>query len=66
PQESYSLPLPVAGEWIELLNTDATRYGGSGVMNERVERLSKPVRGLDFSATVRIPPLGTVWFSLKK
>ncbi|NDE96311.1 MAG: 1,4-alpha-glucan branching enzyme, partial [Actinobacteria bacterium] len=66
PQESYSLPLPVSGEWMELLNTDATKYGGSGVVNERVECHAKPNRGLDFSATVRIPPLGTVWFTLNK
>ncbi|MFM2202968.1 MAG: hypothetical protein RL673_627, partial [Actinomycetota bacterium] len=66
PQESYSLPLPVSGEWMELLNTDATKYGGSGVINARVECHSKPNRGLDFSATVRIPPLGTVWFTLNQ
>jgi 1,4-alpha-glucan branching enzyme len=65
PQESYSLPLPVSGEWVELLNTDATKYGGSGVVNERVECHAKPNRGLEFSATVRIPPLGTVWFTIK-
>jgi 1,4-alpha-glucan branching enzyme len=58
--------LPVSGEWIELLNTDATKYGGSGVVNERVECHAKPNRGLDFSATVRIPPLGTVWFTLNQ
>jgi 1,4-alpha-glucan branching enzyme len=65
PHESYQLPLPVSGNWIEILNTDASKYGGSGVTNSVVTCESKEARGFAQSATVRIPPLGTVWFSLK-
>ncbi len=33
PHEDYRLPLPFAGRWSEVLNTDAEHYGGSGVGN---------------------------------
>jgi 1,4-alpha-glucan branching enzyme len=65
PHESYQLPLPHHGTWDEVLNTDATKYGGSGVTNLKVECESKELRGFAQSAIVRIPPLGTVWFALK-
>lgn len=64
PQESYRLPLPIAGDWSELINTDDLKYGGSGVTNEKVRSESQPARGFPYSALVRIPPLGTVWFGL--
>jgi 1,4-alpha-glucan branching enzyme len=47
---------------VEVLNTDAEGYAGSGVTNpnglqtEEVEWNGRPV-----SAPLRIPPLGTVW-----
>jgi len=45
------------------LNTDATKYGGSGVVNEVVQSEHLADRGFEQSALVRIPPLGTVWFA---
>src|SRR5690606_14896525 len=33
PVEPYRIGLPCAGEWEELLNTDAQEFGGSGVGN---------------------------------
>ena len=33
PREGYGLPLPAAGRWREILNTDAAVYGGSGLGN---------------------------------
>jgi 1,4-alpha-glucan branching enzyme len=30
----YELGVPKAGEWVEILNTDAAIYGGSNVINE--------------------------------
>jgi 1,4-alpha-glucan branching enzyme len=56
PHESYQLPFPSAGTWTEVLNTDALLYGGSGVRNEQV------VVSQSQMASVRIPPLATVWF----
>src|SRR5690606_13063656 len=33
PRRGYRLPLPAAGVWREILNSDATAYGGSGAGN---------------------------------
>jgi len=63
PQEDYQLGMPRGGSWLEILNTDATGFGGSGVGNlgavEADERL--PAHGRPASASLRIPPLGAVW-----
>ena len=56
PHESYQLPFPNAGIWCELLNTDNPEFGGSGVSNEPL------IVGASQIASVRIPPLATVWF----
>lgn len=64
PHERYRLPLPITGDWREVLNTDDLRYGGSGVINSEIKTLAEPINGSAASALVRIPPLGTVWFAL--
>jgi 1,4-alpha-glucan branching enzyme len=56
PHENYQLPFPNAGIWSEVLNTDDVSFGGSGVNNEQV------IVGASQIASVRIPPLATVWF----
>jgi 1,4-alpha-glucan branching enzyme len=56
PHENYQLPFPSAGTWTEVLNTDDPAYGGSGVRNDQV------VVSQSQMASVRIPPLATVWF----
>jgi 1,4-alpha-glucan branching enzyme len=62
PHEGYRLGLPKAGEWAEVLNTDAEVYGGSGVGNlGTVTALDQPHEGKPASATLRLPPLGTIW-----
>ena len=56
PHENYQLPFPNAGIWTEVLNTDDLSFGGSGVRNEPV------IVGASQIASVRIPPLATIWF----
>ena len=56
PHENYQLPFPSAGIWKEVLNSDDLAYGGSGISNEQV------IVGASQIASVRIPPLATVWF----
>ncbi len=56
PHENYQLPFPNAGIWCEVLNTDDVSFGGSGVSNEPVIVAASQI------ASVRIPPLATVWF----
>ena len=56
PHVNYQLPFPNAGIWTEVLNTDDFSFGGSGVSNEPV------IVGASQIASVRIPPLATIWF----
>jgi len=63
PHENYRLALPHGGAWEEILNTDASVYGGSGVGNlGRIEGTNKRHKGKDHSATLRLPPYGVLYF----
>jgi 1,4-alpha-glucan branching enzyme len=62
PHEGYRVGLPRAGKWTEIVNTDATGYGGSGVGNlGAVETEDAAWHGRPVSVTLRLPPLGTLW-----
>ena len=63
PQEQFYLPLPSAGNWYEIFNTDAAEYGGSGVVNKMVVAEANPFRNESHSAILRVPPLGTLWLT---
>jgi 1,4-alpha-glucan branching enzyme len=65
PRHSYVLPLPAAGGWREILNTDAGHYGGSGVGNlGGVTAEASPSHGKPAHAKVTLPPLATLYFML--
>jgi len=65
PRENYGIGLPHAGIWREVMNTDATHYGGSGVGNlGAVTASAKPSHGYPASARVTVPPLATVYLRL--
>jgi 1,4-alpha-glucan branching enzyme len=61
PQERYRIPLPSAGRWREILNSDDLQYGGSGVRNGEISANAGPDRGQPASAILRLPPLGALW-----
>jgi len=63
PHESYRVPLPVGGQWREILNSDDQIYGGSGVSNSEILSVSEECRGFPNSALIRVPPLGTIWLA---
>ncbi len=63
PHESYRVPLPVGGQWREILNSDDQIYGGSGVTNSEILSVSEECRGFPNSALIRVPPLGTIWLA---
>jgi 1,4-alpha-glucan branching enzyme len=64
PHEKYKLGLPHAGRWREVLNTDASTYGGSGVGNlGAVDAVDEPWHGRPASATITVPPLGVLWLA---
>ncbi|MBU0554489.1 MAG: 1,4-alpha-glucan branching protein GlgB [Alphaproteobacteria bacterium] len=53
-QHDYRLPLPYDGIWHEILNSDATNYGGSGMGNLGA------VRAENGAARLTLPPLATI------
>ena len=67
PVGPYRVGLPFAGEWDEILNTDATEFGGSGVGNfGRVVALDEPWGGRPASAELTLPPLAGLWLRLRR
>jgi 1,4-alpha-glucan branching enzyme len=64
PHLQYRVGLPLAGRWREVLNTDATSYGGSGMGNlGTVHAVPKPWHGRPASASIVVPPLSVVWLT---
>jgi len=63
PQHNYMVGVPYAGLWRELLNSDAPRYGGSGMGNlGGVETTPVPAHGHHRSLVLTLPPLATLIF----
>jgi 1,4-alpha-glucan branching enzyme len=63
PRHNYVVGLPESGYWREILNSDATHYGGSGTGNfGGVEAAPVPAQGRYHSAALTLPPLAAVYF----
>jgi 1,4-alpha-glucan branching enzyme len=64
PHEGYRLGVPHEGRWLEVLNSDAVQYAGSGVGNlGHVEAEPVPWHGMPASVVLRVPPLGAIWLA---
>jgi 1,4-alpha-glucan branching enzyme len=60
-RENYRLGVPVGGHWQQLLSSDASQFGGSGVERpEGVTASAEPSDGRDHSLVLTLPPLGAV------
>ncbi|MBX3568942.1 MAG: 1,4-alpha-glucan branching protein GlgB [Rhizobiaceae bacterium] len=59
-RDDYRVPMPRAGRWREILNTDAAAYGGSGKGNGG--EVSARLEAGAVRATMVLPPLATVLF----
>ncbi|MEO0049107.1 MAG: hypothetical protein RL556_439, partial [Actinomycetota bacterium] len=63
PHENFVLGLPKAGEWLEIFNSDAHEFGGSGVGNQgKIEAGGEGSHGQPHSASITVPPLAAVFF----
>jgi len=64
PHDHYRLGLAHPGVWQEVLNTDDTRYDGTGnYLNGSVTAVAGEHRGFPYHADLRLPPLGSVWLA---
>jgi 1,4-alpha-glucan branching enzyme len=63
PRENYAVGVGVDGFWREVLNSDSSLYGGSGMGNMGQVRAEPiPVHGLPYSLNLVLPPLGVLYF----
>ena len=61
PRENYCIGVPHAGTWNEIFNSDAEKFGGSGVLNSQpIVTQDKSMHYRDNSITLTLPPLGVV------
>jgi len=60
-RERYRVGLPLEGDWAELINTDASGFGGGGVGNPAVTAEPRPWHGQAHSAELTLPPLAVLW-----
>ncbi|MEY9966746.1 1,4-alpha-glucan branching enzyme, partial [Streptacidiphilus sp. MAP12-16] len=70
PRHRYRVGLPYASDgvhgarWLEVLNTDTARYGGSGAGNlDPVKAEPTGWSGQPTSAELTLPPLATLWLT---
>lgn len=63
PRENYRVPMPLAGNWVERLNTDAGWYGGTNKGNQgQIKARQSDVPGLGPYADLYLPPMSTLYF----
>jgi len=63
PRYSYRVGTPRGGEWQEILNSDAARYGGSNMGNlGGAETAPIGLHGRPYSLTLTLPPLSVSFF----
>jgi 1,4-alpha-glucan branching enzyme len=62
PRSGYRVGVPRGGFWREILNSDASEYGGSGMGNGGgLVADSTPSHGQHFSLNLTLPPLAVVF-----
>jgi 1,4-alpha-glucan branching enzyme len=62
PREGYRIGVPKSRKMEEVFNSDATRYGGSGMKNGAASVSKTPWHGFQHSIEVTLPPLAVVVF----
>jgi 1,4-alpha-glucan branching enzyme len=61
-RHQYRLGVPVAGAYHEILNSDASEYGGSGVINgDPILSEDRAWHNQPYSIEFTLPPLGIVF-----
>ncbi|MFN3951803.1 MAG: 1,4-alpha-glucan branching protein GlgB [Thermaurantimonas sp.] len=65
PRKNYRIGVPSFGSWKLMLNTDDSKYGGSGMIKNNKKINSEPIamHGREQSIALDLPPLAVVIFS---
>ena len=65
-RENYRIGIPRKGELVELFNSDAKLFGGSGVQqNGKLKVEATPYDGREYSIALTLPPLAISVFKMK-
>jgi 1,4-alpha-glucan branching enzyme len=65
PRHGYRIGVDQPGRYVEILNTDATAYGGSGLGNGDVHTEPVGAHGRPCSLSLSLPPLATIMLTLE-
>lgn len=63
--DNYTLGVPASGNWVEVLNSDAAEFGGSGVINAPLKAGKIASHGHTYSITFKLAPLAVQVFEGK-
>ena len=67
PRHNYRVGVPREECWQEVLNSDASEYGGSGLGNSgRSETTADSFHGRPYSLNITLPPLSTLFFKCRE
>jgi 1,4-alpha-glucan branching enzyme len=67
PRENHLVGVPLPGFWREILNSDATCYGGSGMGNQGgVTSHPVPAHGRYHALRITLPPLAVIYFKYER
>ena len=65
PRHEYRVGVPLAGRYVEVINSDASAFGGSGVVNAgALETEAIAAHGKEHSLSLTLPPLATIMLRL--
>lgn len=65
-REGYVIGVPKSGSYKPVLNSDSTKYGGSGTRIRAVKSTAKESHGMKNSIKLTIPPMATVIYEYEK
>lgn len=63
---NYKIGVHQHQNWKEIFNSDAKRYGGSGVENKAIVVKAETAHHKTFSAEITLPPLACIVFAIEK
>ena len=65
-REHYRLGVPEEAVFTPVLNSDDSRYGGTGVLLKPVTAKATAANGFDWSAEFTLPPMSVVYYRVQK
>lgn len=63
--EIYDIGVPYYADYVEVLNSDDVRFGGSGITNGTVTAKTEPMHDEQYRITLDIPPMSVMYFRPK-